>query len=179
MWFFERTLLDGVCIALLLAAVLLISLQVLNRYLLHLPYPWTEEFTRYFFVWLCLLGSARGVRDNAHIKVDIFVNMFPPRVQKVFDLAIGIITIVLMAALLISGLEILPPTFHRRAATVNISLSYVFVAVPLSAFLMLVFAVRNTFGFSKGDSHLSMPVDIPGRPCPTRKVDHLEKEGDL
>lgn len=148
--FFERDLLDGVCIALLLATVLLISFQVLNRYLLHLPYPWTEEGTRYFFVWLCLLGSVRGVRDNAHIKVDIFVNMFSPRVQKVFDLAIGLITIILMAALLISGLEVLPPTFHRRAATLNISLAYLFVAVPLSAFLMLVFAIRNTLRVLKG-----------------------------
>ncbi|MFI4982861.1 MAG: TRAP transporter small permease, partial [Nevskiales bacterium] len=34
-----------------------ISLQVLFRYVIELPLPWTEELSRYLFVWAALIGA--------------------------------------------------------------------------------------------------------------------------
>jgi TRAP-type C4-dicarboxylate transport system permease small subunit len=142
--FLQRTFLDWVCMVFLLITVFLISFQVLNRYFLHLPVAWTEEMTRYAFVWLCLLGAVRGVRDNTHIKVDIFVNIMSLKVQRIFDIVIGMIVIILLISLIVSGLELLPVTLHRRASTIDVSLFYLYVSIPLCGFLMFVFMVKNT-----------------------------------
>jgi TRAP-type C4-dicarboxylate transport system permease small subunit len=142
--FLQMTCLDAACVAFLLITILLISFQVFNRYVFHLPVAWTEEMTRYAFVWLILLGSVRGVRDNAHIKVEVFVAMMPPRVQRIFDFVIGIIIMILLLAVMVSGFELLPGAIHRRASTMDISLFYLFISVPLCALLMFGFAVKNT-----------------------------------
>lgn len=148
--FLSRAFLDWICMGFLLITVFLISFQVLNRYFFHWPVAWTEEVTRYAFVWLCLLGSVRSCRDGAHIKVDVFVNLMPLRVQRLFDIGIGGVVMVLLIILVISGMELLPTTFHRRASTVDVSLFYLYVAVPLCGFLMLLFTIQNTLERLKG-----------------------------
>ncbi len=142
--FLQRTCLDWVCMVFLLITVFLISFQVLNRYFFHLPVAWTEEITRYAFVWLSLLGAVRGARDNSHIKVDVFVSMMSFKVQRLFDFVIGIIITILLLSVIVSGLELLPVTWHRRASTIDVSLFYLYVSIPLCGFLMLVFTVKNT-----------------------------------
>lgn len=141
----------------LLVTVFLISFQVLNRYFFHWPVAWTEEVTRYTFVWLCLLGSVRSCRDGAHIKVDVFVNLMSPRVQRLFDIGIGVVVGVLLILLIISGLELLPATLHRRAATINVPLFYLYIAVPLCGCLMLLFTIQNTLDRFKGKTAPSTP----------------------
>ncbi len=142
--FLQRTCLDWVCMVFLLITVFLISFQVLNRYFFYLPVAWTEEITRYAFVWLSLLGAVRGARDNSHIKVDIFVSMMSLKVQRLFDFVIGIIITILLLSVIVSGLELLPVTWHRRASTIDVSLFYLYISIPLCGFLMLVFTVKNT-----------------------------------
>ncbi len=142
--FLQKTCLDAACVIFLLITVLLISFQVVNRYLLHLPIAWTEELTRYAFVWVSLLGSVRGARDNAHIKVDVFVAMMAPAVQRIVDLLIGIIVLVLLITVVVSGLELLPGAMYRRASTIDVSLFYLYVSIPLCGILMLVFTLKNT-----------------------------------
>ena len=44
--------------------VVSISLQILNRYVMKVPMAWTEEYAKYFFVWLAMFGSAKAVLES-------------------------------------------------------------------------------------------------------------------
>jgi TRAP-type C4-dicarboxylate transport system permease small subunit len=66
------------------------------------------------------------------------------KVQRIFDIVIGMIVIILLISLIVSGLELLPVTLHRRASTIDVSLFYLYVSIPLCGFLMFVFMVKNT-----------------------------------
>ena len=35
-----------------------VFLQVLTRFVIQIPLAWTEEVSRYFFIWMVFLGSA-------------------------------------------------------------------------------------------------------------------------
>ena len=59
-------------ICLLVAA----TLQVLSRYVLEAPLPWTEELARFLLVWVAFLGSASVARRKMHIAVEFFSNKF-------------------------------------------------------------------------------------------------------
>ena len=69
------------------ASVVVISLvmvtvtlaQVIFRYVIAAPLPWSEELARYCFVWIVFLGGAIGLSRGIHLGVDLFVNMLPPR----------------------------------------------------------------------------------------------------
>ena len=62
-------LIDALLSFLLIFTVLLllvpVSLQIFSRYTDFIPrYMWTEEMSRFFFVWLILLGATLGVRRD-------------------------------------------------------------------------------------------------------------------
>ena len=55
-------------------AVLLIpvSLQIFSRFTQLIPaYLWTEEASRFLFIWLIMLGAMIGVREGTHFEVDL------------------------------------------------------------------------------------------------------------
>jgi TRAP-type C4-dicarboxylate transport system permease small subunit len=141
----QKIFLDGTCLVLLFLVIVIVSFQVFNRFLFHFPFAWTEELTRYLFVWLSLLGAVRGVRDRAHIQVDLFFNLFPKKAQLIFDLLINTLVLVLLVSVIISGMEILPMTIQRRAPTMNISMFYLYVGIPLSSVLMILYVLKNSF----------------------------------
>jgi len=42
-----------------------VFLQVLTRFVIQIPLAWTEEVSRYFFIWMVFLGSAvKGLAEN-------------------------------------------------------------------------------------------------------------------
>ena len=121
----------------------MICFQVFNRFWFHLPVAWTEEAARYLFVWLSLIGVIRSVRERANIEVDLFVQMLPPRLQAAVDVLANVLLLVFLAALFYSSMIMLPMTARRRISTMNISAFYLYVAIPISASLMILFTLKN------------------------------------
>ena len=140
---FQRGLLDIACIVFLVMTIIIVLFQVFNRFWFNLPAPWTEEISRYIFVWLCILGITRGVRDDLHIKVDLVVGLLPKKVQQSIDFFVNIVVILLLTVVLISGLKLLPLTVTRKAATINISMYYLYVGIPASAIVMIIYLLIN------------------------------------
>ncbi|BEQ13188.1 TRAP transporter small permease [Desulfoferula mesophila] len=153
--FLQKQVLDTVCVALLAMVLVVVTFQVLNRFMLGLPIAWTEEAARYLFVWLSLLGAVRGVRDKAHLQVDLIVRMLPARVEKILDLLGGIVVAVLLWEVVESALILLPLTWTRRIATMNVPIFYLYVATPLAAGLMFLFTLRNIMQDARS---------LPGKP---------------
>ena len=80
-------------------------LQVASR-LLGAPVPWTEEATRYLFVWMIFLGLAAGFRTVESARVTVFIAMMPEYLRR---LAVPIYVVVLGAVLRAHGMDRLSP----------------------------------------------------------------------
>ena len=55
------------CCLLLLSMTLVVSLQVVCRYLLGASLTWSEEFARYSLVWITFLGGSIALKKKAHM----------------------------------------------------------------------------------------------------------------
>jgi TRAP-type C4-dicarboxylate transport system permease small subunit len=63
---------EGVITAFVFAIMMgAMILQVVSRFVLHIPMPWTEEFARYAFIAVGFIGSAVAIQDHQHIEIDI------------------------------------------------------------------------------------------------------------
>lgn len=60
------------------AMTLLIFLQVLLRYVFNTPLAWTEEISRYLFIWMTFTAGYIGLRKGKHIGVEALQNALPP-----------------------------------------------------------------------------------------------------
>ena len=69
--------LEEILMVLMLAAMTLImGCQVFSRYILGVSLSWSEEITRYLFIWSAFLSVSLCTRKCISIKVDQFICIF-------------------------------------------------------------------------------------------------------
>lgn len=68
------------------ALVLLFSYDVLMRYLFNTTRVWITEMEWHLFSLLFLLGAAYALKDDRHVRVDLFYQKFSPRKKAIVDL---------------------------------------------------------------------------------------------
>jgi TRAP-type C4-dicarboxylate transport system permease small subunit len=132
----------AVCI---LTTVLLVvmSAQVLWRYVFNDPIYWSEELARYLFVWLTFLAASMAFRDHKHMAVDLFQPLLGPTARR-WQRAIitGILAIFFVVVLIIAP-EILGITFDQPSASLNIPIALLYLSFPFSIFIMLLYLVMD------------------------------------
>lgn len=64
---------EGLLVAGLLAMTLIMGLQVVSRYVLGASLSWSEEITRYIFIWCGFLSVSYCTRKCVSIKIEQFV----------------------------------------------------------------------------------------------------------
>lgn len=143
-----------VVLIVLLAAMVLISFyQCVMRYSFSRSQPWCEELTLYLGVYSVLIGIAICSRRESHLQVDFILNLYSKRVRCLMTAICTAISIVAMAAVCAYAFQLLPVA-TGRATTLPITMREIYIAFPIGAILMILFAiettVRNFIGFLRG-----------------------------
>ena len=60
---------EGMCCIMLSTMILCLSAQVLARMMVGTSIAWTEELSRYTFLWSVYLGAALAAKRGAHVRV--------------------------------------------------------------------------------------------------------------
>ena len=64
---------------LLLGFLVLTSMQVVSRFVMDLPFVWTEELTASLVIWMTFLGAAAVQRQDKQVRVELIETMIGPR----------------------------------------------------------------------------------------------------
>ncbi len=89
-----------------LLVIPLLTAQVIFRYVLNNSLTWSEELVRYIFIWQVWLGAALCVKENRHIRIDVFTNKLSPNVYRVFEIIITMISIAFCVFMIMKGAEV-------------------------------------------------------------------------
>ena len=83
--------LEEVLLVIALAAMAVImGIQVIARYIFGASLSWSEELTRYIFIWAGFLSVSYCTKKCISIKIEQFVAMFPKRGNGQTSPAMGI-----------------------------------------------------------------------------------------
>jgi TRAP-type C4-dicarboxylate transport system permease small subunit len=74
---FNRAMYWLSAVAIVLSSLIL-TYEVVMRYLLKIPTVWEIESSIYLGVLATFMGAAYGLKDGAHINIDLFVRALPP-----------------------------------------------------------------------------------------------------
>lgn len=131
------------CVVILVAMSVSTLLQVIGRYLMPVPLSWTEELSRRSMSWLLFIAAPIAYRRNAQIGIDLVVNMLPKHsriaASAVVDVMIGLFGVVMI----VQGLELAGRSFRQVSSALNISMYYIYLVIPFSGSLILLFAVEK------------------------------------
>lgn len=129
---------------LLILMTVVICYQVVLRYGFQSANIWAEEFARYSFIWVVLLGSANALRNTQHIRIDFAVNALPPRVRSVIDTFNTLLIGGFLLALIAYGVDIAMRTGNQISSGLHLPMSFMYLSIPISAAIMLVFSIEMT-----------------------------------
>ncbi|WP_108662414.1 TRAP transporter small permease [Acuticoccus kandeliae] len=85
-------LIDVILGVLLLLIVVITLVATGNRYLLGGALPWAEDVNMLLWVWMIQISALRAV----HIRVDVFVKMFPPRLRAAWSVLLSLICLAVL-----------------------------------------------------------------------------------
>ncbi len=129
---------EAVVIALVALMVTTVFGQVFFRYVLHDSPSWTEELARYVFVWITFLGSFVAFKRGGHVIVDTLLVALPPVAQRFLKVVVQLAIAALLVVLVREGWNMMLVTSNTKATMLQVPMSWVYSAVPVSAALMLL-----------------------------------------
>jgi len=135
-------------ITLVLVACLLLVLtfnvffQVLSRHLIKIPMVWTEEIARFSFIWCAFLGASLAVKNKAHFAVELLTKRFLS-LKKAFAVFVSLSILTVAGVFLIQGIRYSIMGLERISPTVNIKMIWIYVSIPISAFLMIFYVLEQ------------------------------------
>ncbi|MDR2392094.1 MAG: TRAP transporter small permease [Planctomycetota bacterium] len=121
---------EGLSLAFFAGMCVLLLLQLISRYLFSRPLLFTEEFSRFCYVWIAFIGLAVAHRRNDHIRIDLFLNWLPERARRAWETMIAIVSMAILGYLGWWGVEYLFFNAYSVAASVDFHLYYVYAALP-------------------------------------------------
>lgn len=124
--------------------LLVVLLQVSSR-LFGLPVSWTEEATRFLFVWMIFLGLAAGFRTVETARVTVLIAMMPAFLRRL-SVPIYVVSSVLFFALTgWTGYHLVQQQWmmNETAATLAIPMWLIGTIMPLSSILAVLAIVES------------------------------------
>ena len=129
-------------------------LQIFSRYILKAPFGWTLELCLILWLWIVFFGCSFAVRDQDHVKFDIFYYATPKKVQLIFSILSAIGVIVIMGYSFLPTIDYIDWMKMRKTTTVKIfnnkiPLSYIFSVYGIFLLSVIIQYIWKLFNLMK------------------------------
>lgn len=130
--------------------VIFIFLQVIARFVLNMPMSWTEEISRHIMIWMAFIATSVAYRHGAHLSIDILATSLKPKARLVLRIFFLLIIIGFLLFMVKYGIELTQKTVNQRSSSLGYRMSYVYLSVPSSGIIMIIFSIEKIIDLLKG-----------------------------
>jgi TRAP-type C4-dicarboxylate transport system permease small subunit len=118
-------------------------LQVFNRFVLNRSLSWSEEFQIFCHVWIVFLAIPIAYRRGAHLAVESFSSMLPPRARRVFDFLIELLWIWFAVALAWLSWRVSEVAKLQSSPGLDLPMNYVYYSMVVGGAYLFLVVVRR------------------------------------
>jgi C4-dicarboxylate transporter DctQ subunit len=125
--------------ALLVFLSVTLFIQVLFRYVIKAPLPWTEEAARFALVWYGMLAAAAGAWTGQHFIFRWATLLLGDRARLILRLIVTVLTLVMIAVLIVLSWDYVKVFAGQIATATHIDMRLAFAGIPigLSCFFLI------------------------------------------
>jgi TRAP-type C4-dicarboxylate transport system permease small subunit len=132
-------LLTRLMVATVAILVVPVTLQIVARYTHLIPsYIWTEEMSRFLFIWMIMLGAMIGIREGTHFEVDVWPEL-GRRANAALRIVSHLFVLVFALVFLYWGIKFVEFGWYQESELAELPMPFIFVAWPLAGATWLVF----------------------------------------
>ncbi len=116
-----------------------VSLQVISRYTALIPaWIWTEELSRFLFIWMIMLGAMIAVREGTHFVVDVLPKL-PPTADAMLTVMANLFVLVFALVFVWWGIEFVRFGWDQTSELAELPMTYIFLAWPVAGLTWILF----------------------------------------
>ncbi len=109
-----------------------VTLQIISRYTQLIPsYIWTEELSRFLFIWMVMLGAMIGIREHTHFEVDVWPEL-EPKANALLRIVSHFFVLVFALVFIWWGIQFVRFGWNQLSELAELPMPYIFVAWPLA-----------------------------------------------
>src|SRR6476646_3253884 len=105
-----------------------VTLQIISRYTELIPsWIWTEELSRFLFIWMVMLGAMIGIREGTHFEVDIW-----PALGRRANAALRIVSSIFALVFLFWGIKFVEFGWYQESELAELPMPFILIAWRLA-----------------------------------------------
>ena len=135
----------GVVLTILMAIMVLdVTWQVLTRFILKNPSPFTEELAGFLLIWIGLLGASYAYYTKAHLGIDVLTYKLTGLKRQIIEILINLIVLAFaFFIMVIGGMRLVNLTFtlNQISPALGIEMGYIYLVIPIAGILVIYFAI--------------------------------------
>jgi TRAP-type transport system small permease protein len=132
-----------ICIFQMIVIVTVLFYAVVMRYVLHRPPAWSMELSRFMFIWMIVLSAALITREQNHIQINFFTNLMPERMRFVWINLLRFLMLFFCLIVIRQGVSIYPIVAEAKSPSLEISMGWMYLAIPAGGLLMGIYILEN------------------------------------
>ncbi len=130
------------CVLLLAAITGLVFVAALMRFFGH-PLTWSVDMAQLLFIWLCMLGASRAMREKSHLGMEVLVKYLSPPHRLWLEMFCSVVTLGFLGVLVVLGFQLAWLNRERTFGDSTLSYAWVTVAVPVGCALLAASLIYN------------------------------------
>jgi tripartite ATP-independent transporter DctM subunit len=130
---------------LLICITLVVTMQIVCRYILQELPPWSEELSRYLFIWANFVGAGVALARNSHVSIDSLVARLPDSVRRKLESVVVILVTTFSLFLLYQGVVTAVAMKGSYSITMHFSMAWVFAALPTAGLIFVLYQLQKIF----------------------------------
>lgn len=119
--------------------------NVVLRYAFNSGITWSEEMSRFFFIWLIFIGAIGAFKDQEHLGVDMLVKKLSPNLKKVAFVINHILILYILWLVLEGSWKMTLINMESKAPATGISLAYIYGIGIVMSVCIAIIAVFNLY----------------------------------
>jgi TRAP-type C4-dicarboxylate transport system permease small subunit len=126
----------------MVALVVVVFIQVFNRFVLQTPLAWSEDLAMLLFQWVVFVGVALGVKRMRHFGIELVVRQFSEHWRHRIELVAPLVMLVVAVVMIFQGYAILTLNINRTFATMDLSYTWAFLPIPVGGILIIIYLIQ-------------------------------------
>ena len=124
-------------------------LQIYYRYVVGKSLPWSEELSRFSFLFLVFMVISLSVKNKSHIRVTVQFDWLPPKWKNIMLVISDLIWFVFNCFIIYTGfklyIEMGGESRNYISPVLGINLKYVYVILPIGFLMMNLRMIQNYY----------------------------------
>lgn len=129
--------------------------QIVTRYFFNSPSTVSEELLTYSFTWMALLASALVFGKRDHMRMGFVADKLTGLPKKILEILIELLIMVFAGSVMVwGGYTIMQLSMTQKTASLGIPMGIVYIVVPLSGVLVVVYSILNIIDLAIEDKNV-------------------------